>query len=111
MRLLPCLIFFNSSPVPLEKSHALRKPFKVLQDLAFVPSSVITFQPPWASSGCLTSHLCTCCSCCSNTLPLSFLEASQAHSVASCDLFGSAPPSTELPELLVIPLLALMSLT
>lgn len=41
------------APVPLEKSYALCKPFKVLRDPASVPSSATTFQSHGASSGCL----------------------------------------------------------
>ena len=42
---------------------------------------------------------------------LLFLKVSQAVPVASSDPLGSATPSSELPELSILPLLALISLT
>lgn len=103
---------FNSSSVFFEKSHTFHKTFMVLQDLAYALSCAITLHLHGTSTRSLVSLcLCTCCSCSSHALPLSFVKVSQAHSMASSDPLGSDTPSSELPELLVIPLLALMSLT
>lgn len=66
----------------------------------------------WAGSRSLESpRLCTCRSCSPDAVPLWFVGASPARPVASSDPLGSSAPSSELPELLVVPLLALMSLT
>lgn len=90
----------SSFSVPLEKPTALTSH---LRSFEIWPLTSALCHPP-ASLGwrrrLLSPGLCTCCSCSSYALPLMF---SRAPSVASSDPSGADTPSSELPELSVIP--------
>ena len=62
----------------------------------------------WVSRVLLPLHMLFLLLKCPSLL---LLKVSQALPVASSDPLGSATPSSELPELSIIPLLALISLT
>ena len=103
---------FSSSRASVETpTCALCKTREALQEPASVLSSAIPLQSHGLAGGLsrpLPSHMLFLLLECPSLL---FLKASQAIPVASSDPLGSATPSSELPELLIIPLLALISLT
>lgn len=103
---------FSSSRASAETpTCALCKTREALQEPASVLSSAIPLQSHGLAGGVsrpLPSHMLFLLLECPS---LFFLKASQAIPMASSDPLGSATPSSELPELSIIPLLALISLT